>query len=89
MYVNGSAAVKTAVLCLGIAYYGWYQAGVNIERGQLAQAAREAAKTDYEKCMEKAPLTDIGSGWRCSQKYGSTHQQQQDAAKYQQPPRKD
>ena len=37
MYVNGSAAVKTAVLCLGIAFYGWYQAGVNIERGQLVR----------------------------------------------------
>ena len=61
MYVNGSAAVKTAVLCLGIAFYGWYQAGVNIERGQLAQAAREAAKTDYEKCMEKAPLVGADS----------------------------
>lgn len=76
MEINSSAAIKTAIICIAVAGFYWNNTSSALKNGEINRGFQESLKTDFEKCLSSAKLTDLDGENKCRNLYGSTHAQQ-------------
>ena len=76
MEINSSAAIKTAIICIAVAGFYWNNTSGALQNGEINRGFQESLKTDFEKCLSSAKLSDMDSENKCRRLYGSTHAQQ-------------
>jgi len=76
MEINSSAAIKTAIVCIAVTGFYWNSTSGKIQTGETNRNFQESLKTDFEKCLSSAKLSDMDSENKCRRLYGSTHAQQ-------------